>query len=101
MFFLIVGLLLFVSTLGGWFCARRRQRLLWLACLILLPVVLYSALAIFMGATDDESWGFSFTWWLIGFGYIGVPMLLWAASAGAGFWMSRLRNKAAARNRPG
>ncbi len=94
MFQLIVATLVLIAAAGGWVCGRGKRRL-WLVGLILLPLFIYTAAVIVIGAGDDESWRFDAAWWLIGLSYVGIPILLWAGAAGAGFSIGLLKDRAA------
>lgn len=87
------GLALLIGFVGGIVvgtCVLGRWRLpvlwIWLA----FPLIIYSGM-MFGGGVEGEStaWSDVLGWWLIGLlGYVGLPMLVFAASSGLGFFVA-------------
>lgn len=99
MLFPLLATFLILAGLGGWLVAKRakHRRYLWLALWSLVPLMPYLAFGLFgliyPGSESRES---AFGWWLIGFGYIGLPILVWAGASFAGFLIGHLRDDAGA-----
>lgn len=78
----------FLIALGGRGRWRLRLFLLWLA----LPLLVYSAPLIWLGEASDP--GEALAWWLIGlFGFVGLPMLVFAGGALLGYFASPRSDK--------
>jgi len=90
MLLLILASVVLIAGGGGWVCGRVRKGMPWLMALLVLPVVLYAAIGVWDAVVSDESVGVTFAWWMIGFGYVGLPMLVWAALAAVGFRAGRI-----------
>lgn len=92
----LLAVFLIAASLGGWFIARRPgRRYAWLTLWALLPLMPYLALGVFgIVSSSPSSRAESFAWWLIGFGYVGLPLLVWAISAVVGFGVGLLRDNA-------
>ena len=87
---LLLGIVL-VAASGGWLVGRvtKRRRIL-LAAWILLPVLLYLVTALIIG--NPASWRQEVGRVFIGLGFVGLPMLVWAGAAVAGFFVGSLRD---------
>jgi hypothetical protein len=101
MLFPILVAFLIIASIGGWFCARlKRRRRRLSATWLLLPVFPYAVFGLigaFATIRDGDPWQPAFGWWLIGFGYVGLPMLVWAGAAAVGFSVGLLRDNAEAK----
>lgn len=98
MLFPLLAVFVVAASLGGWFVARRlRRRYAWLTLWALLPFLPYLGWGVLgIVLSDSSSRAESFAWWLIGFGYVGLPLLVWAITAVAGFGIGLLRDEAEA-----
>lgn len=53
---------------------------------MLFPVIVYSTVMFWGWVNDGRTDGpEAVAWWLIGFGYVGLPMLIFAAASAIGF----------------
>jgi hypothetical protein len=93
---ILVGITLIAGT-GGWLLGLRDRRsprlaMVWAG----LPFLAYVAWGVpiatraLMGGHSRED----AAWWVIGFGFVGLPMLVWVGVAAAGYLVGRLRDDA-------
>lgn len=77
------GALIGAGIYGPW---RRRVLFIWVA----LPLAAYSGLLI-LGAfqVPISHWHLTVGLWLMGFGYVGVPMLIFAGGSAVGYLVTR------------
>ena len=77
------GMVVGVSVYGRW---RLPVMWIWLA----LPLIIYSAIMFGRGVEGGRAaWAAAAGWWLIGlFGYVGLPMLVFAGSSVLGFFVA-------------